>query len=112
MDTIRKSRPKMTPQRVAALSKLAKKIDREEGDLIKAKGRAVFARHAAMQQVIALLKAARLEQGLSLAEVGESSGIGKANLSRLENDASPNPTWDTIARYAESVGRRLQVSVR
>jgi transcriptional regulator with XRE-family HTH domain len=58
------------------------------------------------------LKAARLQQGLSLTEVGERSGIGKANLSRLENDASPNPTWDTIIRYAESVGRKLEVNLR
>ena len=62
--------------------------------------------------MIAALKAARQSQGLSLAEVGEKSGIGKANLSRLENDAAPNPTWDTITRYADSVGRKLQVSVQ
>ena len=112
MNTTRKSHPKMTPERIAELSKLAKKIDREERDSIKAKGRAIFARHEMMQKVIGALKAARQAQGLSLAEVGERSGIGKANLSRLENDASPNPTWDTIARYAESVGRKLEVTVQ
>ncbi len=112
MDTIRKTHPKMMPQRIAALSKLAKKIDREESDSIKKRGRAVFARHEMIQTVIAALKAARQAQGLSLAQIGELSGIGKANLSRLENDAAPNPTWDTIARYAESVGRKLQVKVR
>lgn len=112
MNTSRKAHPKMTPERIAELSKLAKKIDREERDSIKAKGRAIFARHEMMQKVIAALKAAREARGLSLAEVGERSGIGKANLSRLENDASPNPTWDTIARYAESVGRKLEVNVQ
>jgi DNA-binding XRE family transcriptional regulator len=112
MDAIRKSHPKITPARIAALSKLAKKIDREEADSIKAKGAAVFARHEIIQTVIAALKAARQEQGLSLSEIGERSGIGKANLSRLENDAAPNPTWDTIARYADSVGRKLQVKIR
>ena len=112
MDTTRKTHPKMTPERVAELAKLAKRIDREEAEQIKSKGRAVFARHEAIQKVIAALKAARQAQGLSLAEVGERSGIGKANLSRLENDALPNPTWDTIMRYAESVKRKLRVSVR
>jgi DNA-binding phage protein len=111
MKSSQKSHPKMTPQRIAVLSKLAVQIDRKEMESIKGKGRAAFARHEAMQQVIAALKAARQARGLSLAEVGEKSGIGKANLSRLENDASPNPTWDTIARYAESVGRKLQMSV-
>jgi len=112
MPSTRKTHPKITPARISELSRLARKIDREEADLIKAKGRASFARHEAMQSVIAQLKAARQGQGLSLAEVGEKSGIGKANLSRLENDATPNPTWDTIARYAESVGRRLRVRVQ
>ena len=112
MDTIPKSHPKLTPQRISALSKLAKKLDHEEGESIKAKGRAAFARHEMIQTVIAALKAARQAQGLSLSEIGERSGIGKANLSRLENDAAPNPTWDTIARYAESVGRKLQLKIR
>ena len=112
MATVRKSHPKMTPQRVAELSKLAKEIDRKESESIKSKGRAFFRRHEMIQQVIAELRAARQAQGLSLAEVGERSGIGKANVSRLENDASPNPTWDTIVRYAKSVGRKLEVSLR
>ena len=112
MNTNRKTHAKVTPQRIAELSKLAKKIDREERDSIKAKGRAIFARHEMMQKVIGTLKAVRQAQGLSLAEVGELSGIGKANVSRLENDVSPNPTWDTIARYAESIGRKLDVNVQ
>jgi transcriptional regulator with XRE-family HTH domain len=51
------------------------------------------------------------DRGLSLADVGKKSGIGNANLSGLENDASPNPTWDTIVRHAESVGRKVQMRV-
>jgi len=112
MHTRRKSHPKLTTARIAHLSKLAKKIDRDEGEAIKAKGRAVFARYEAMQRLIAALKAARQAQGLSLAQVGERSGIGKENVSRLENLALPNPTWDTIWRYAESVGRKLKVRVQ
>jgi DNA-binding XRE family transcriptional regulator len=112
MNGRRKSHPKLTSRRIKALSRLAKKIDREERESIKARGRAMFSHHEAMQKVIAALKAARQARRLSLAEVGERSGIGKANVSRLENDRSPNPTWDTIRRYAESVGRKLEVSVR
>lgn len=112
MPTTRKTPPKITPQRIAELSRLAKKIDREEAEQIKAKGRVIFTDYEALQNLIGQLKAARQAQGLSLAQVGEKSGIGKANLSRLENDAAPNPTWDTIARYAASVGRKLRVSVQ
>jgi DNA-binding XRE family transcriptional regulator len=111
MNTKPKVHPKLSPARIAELSRLAKRIDKEEGESIRARGRAVFARHEMMQKLIAELRAARQAQGLSLADVGEKSGIGKANLSRLENDTAPNPTWDTIVRYAESVGRKLAVSV-
>jgi DNA-binding XRE family transcriptional regulator len=103
---------KVTPEHAAHLAALAGKIDREERDSIKAKGRSFFARHELVRNKILELKAARQAQGLSLAEVGERSGIGKANLSRLENDLSPNPTWDTIIRFAESVGRHIDVHVR
>ena len=112
MKNVHKTHPKMTAERVAVLSALAKKIDREERESIKSKGRAIFAHRELMQRVIASLKAARQERGLSLTDVGEKSGIGKANLSRLENDSSPNPTWDTIVRYAESVGCKLDVLIR
>ena len=52
MNIAGKTHPKITPERIAKLSQLAKKIDREERDSIKAKGRAIFARHEAMQKVI------------------------------------------------------------
>lgn len=110
--TIRKTHPLLTPQRLAELAELAKKIDREEGEEIKAKGRAIFDRHEAIVNLISGLKAARIEKGLTLETVGEKSGIGKANVSRLENDRRPNPTWDTLARYAEAVGKSLVATLK
>jgi len=108
---MRKYPAKLTPERVAELPGLAKKIDREEAGQIKGKGREVFAHYEAIQKLIATLKAAREAQHLPLAEIGDKSGIGKANLSRLENALTPNPTWDTIMSYAASVGKKLQVSM-
>jgi hypothetical protein len=32
---------------------------------------------------------------------GDRTGIEKGNLSRLENVANPNPTFDTLTRYAD-----------
>jgi len=107
----RKTHPALTPQRIAALTALAKKIDREEADEIKAQGRAFFLRHATLRNLIMAMKQRRLDRGLSLADVGERSGIGKANLCRLENDPSPNPTLDTLLRYADAVGATLRISV-
>jgi DNA-binding phage protein len=107
----RKSHPALTPKRLAALNALAGKIDREEAPELKAAGRSILLRHGTVRQLIASLKEARLAKDLSLGEVGERSGIGKANLSRLENDPTPNPTLDTLLRYAEAVGVKMRVSL-
>ena len=57
------------------------------------------------------LKKARERAGLSLSRLAELSGIDKAALSRLESGRHPNPTLDTLARYARAVGKRLVVSL-
>jgi DNA-binding phage protein len=45
--------------------------------------------------------------GLTLAAVSKRTGIDQATLSRLENGLQPNPTIDTLWRYASAIGRRL-----
>lgn len=57
------------------------------------------------------LKTAREQQGLSLADVAERSGIDKAALSRLETGAQTNPTIDTLWRYAYALGKDLAWAV-
>lgn len=107
----RKTHPAVTPERVKELSTLARTIDSREAEGIRQEGRALLLRHRQVGDLIVALKKARLRKGLSLSEVGERSGIGKANLSRLENDQSPNPTLDTLMRYAEAVGVEMRVSL-
>jgi len=63
----------------------------------------------ALRQAFQLLKAERLAQGLSLAEVEKRAGIGRAALSRLENEAEANPTVLTLERYSEALGKNLVV---
>jgi DNA-binding XRE family transcriptional regulator len=60
----------------------------------------------ALRQIVAALKAAREEAGLSLADVARCSGLGKAALSRLENGQQINPTLSTLYRYAAAVGKQ------
>jgi len=105
----RRSSKKLSDERVRRLKRDAERIDREEGDAIRGKGRSVKARHERLREVVQVLKAERERLGLSLAEVGERSGIGKSNLSRIENDPDPNPTLDTLLRYAESLGRDIRI---
>src|SRR5207247_2239596 len=46
------------------------------------------------------LKKAREAAGLTLAAVAQRTGMDQATLSRLENGRQPNPTVDTLWRYA------------
>jgi DNA-binding XRE family transcriptional regulator len=67
------------------------------------KGGAYFA----VKTLIHELKAARETAGLTLAALSKATGMDQASLSRLENGRQPNPTIDTLWRYAHAVGRRL-----
>jgi len=53
------------------------------------------------------LRRHREQAGLSLGDVAARSGLDKATLSRLENGWYPNPTLNTLARYARGIGKRL-----
>lgn len=61
----------------------------------------------ATQVVVHELKKARVAAGLTLAAVSKLTGMDQATLSRLENGRQPNPTVDTLWRYANAVGRQL-----
>ncbi len=61
----------------------------------------------ATARFIGTLRQRREKAGLSLGDVAERSGIDKASLSRLENGLYPNPTMNTLARYARAIGKRL-----
>ncbi len=72
--------------------------------LRKAETQGIAVRHA-----IAALKAERERQGLSLADVKERTGIDRSALSRLENNEEANPTLNTLARYADAVGKQMLI---
>ena len=57
------------------------------------------------------LEKARLSAGLSLTEIARRSGIDLASLSRLEAGKNPNPTFETLSRYAAALGLRLNLSL-
>jgi len=62
-------------------------------------------------ELLRQLRTAREEQGLSLAELTELTGMDRSALSKLETGQRPNPTLETLIRYAEAVGKRLVVSL-
>jgi predicted transcriptional regulator len=64
-----------------------------------------------LQELLAQLKAAREAKGLSLADLTELTGMDRSALSKLETGQRANPTVETLVRYAEAVGKRLEVSL-
>jgi Helix-turn-helix len=60
---------------------------------------------------IAELKLRREEQGLSLVDVSERSGLDCGMLSRLENGEILNPTMATLWRYADAIGAQVSLGV-
>jgi len=86
----------------------AVKLDKNE---IVTKGRAVFAAHKVARKALDQLKAERVRQGLSLADIRDRTGIGREAISKLENDQVPNPTMRTLIRYAGALGVKLELKI-
>ena len=57
-------------------------------------------------KALSALSHARQSRGLSLSEIARRSGIDLASLSRLETGKNPNPTFETLSRYADAMGLR------
>ena len=101
---------RLTPEKAAKYRKIREQIDEELSDLI--------ARHhqrvAALDQqaeLVKQLKSVRKQRGLSLSDMTKLTGMDRSALSKLETGQRPNPTVDTLVRYAQAVGKRLVVSV-
>jgi len=101
---------RLTPEEAAKYKAVREQVAEELPDLI--------ARHhertAVLDQLQALLeqlKAAREAKGLSLADLTERTGMVRSALSKLEIGQRPNPTIETLVRYAEAVGKRLVLTL-
>jgi ribosome-binding protein aMBF1 (putative translation factor) len=66
---------------------------------------------AAILGLVARFKSARENQGLTLAEVAERMGIDAPALSRLETGKMLNPTLATLHKWAEAIGRKLDIDL-
>jgi transcriptional regulator with XRE-family HTH domain len=64
--------------------------------------------HRVLKDLGATLRLRREHLGLSLEAVTERCGINRAALSKLELGQNPNPTFETVWRYAAALGEQLQ----
>lgn len=101
---------RLTPDEAAKYKAIREQVAEELPELIERH----HERMAILDQVRELfwqLKAAREAKGLSLSDLTELTGMDRSALSKLEAGQRPNPTIETLVRYAEAVGKRLEVSL-
>jgi DNA-binding XRE family transcriptional regulator len=70
----------------------------------------VYVAPGAAAECIRTLKEARTAAGLTLKAVAARSRLRMETLSRMELGKVPNPTVDTLNRYAAAVGYTLSLS--
>ncbi len=100
----------LTPEEAAKYRRIREQVAEELPDLV-ARHQARTAAAVQLSGVLEQLKAAREARGLSLADLTRLTGMDRSALSKLETGQRPNPTIETLARYAEAVGKRLEVSL-
>ena len=101
---------RLTPDEAAKYKKIREQVAEELPELI-ARHHERMASLDQLDQVLGQLKAAREAKGLSLTDVTELTQMDPSAISKLETGQRPNPTVETLVRYAEAVGKRLVVTL-
>lgn len=101
---------RLTPEEGAKYTAIRRQVADELPDLV--------ARHhdrmpalEQLHELLTQLKAAREAMGLSLSDMTQLTGMDRSALSKLETGQRGNPTVETLARYAEAVGKRLVMTL-
>jgi ribosome-binding protein aMBF1 (putative translation factor) len=110
------TKAELTPEQRAAFRSIREQaeIDRPGPDELIERGDVEeFVSQGAFMELLGWVEAIRRERerkGLSLTDVAERSGLTRAMVSKLENGHNPNPTLDTLARYALAMDLELKLS--
>src|SRR3990170_4549486 len=103
----------LTPEEQQRWNRANAEVEIEKEDILAKARRIKAARNkvnVAVREAMKALKLERQAQGLSLSDVEKRTGIGRAALSRLENETELNPTVVTLTRYAEALGKEVVVN--
>jgi DNA-binding XRE family transcriptional regulator len=101
---------RLTPEEAARFREVREQVAEELPELIARHEERLIALDQ-LADLVKQLKAAREEQGLSLADMTRLTGMDRSALSKLETGQRLNPTIETLVRYADAVGKRLVVSL-
>lgn len=99
-----------TPEARAAEAQVREVLDREyreTGTIATTGDGTTMWDQVAFRRFVMGLRRERERLGLSLTDVAERAKIDKAALSRLENGQQLNPTVNTLARYAQALGKSV-----
>jgi DNA-binding XRE family transcriptional regulator len=77
----------------------------ESGDLVP------LSAIESLMGALAELRAERERLGISATEVARRMGVSKSWISHLESGNRSNPTFETLIRYAEAIGKGIRLSV-
>ncbi len=99
---------RLTPKEAAQYREIRKRVAAELPELIERHHERVAALDQ-LDELLRQLKAARQKQGLSLADLAGLTGMDRSALSKLETGRRSNPTMETLVRYADAVGKRLDL---
>ncbi len=105
----------LTPEEQQRWNRANAEVASDKADILAKARRIKAARkkvNVAVREAMKALKHERQAQGLSLSDVEKRTGIGRAALSRLENETELNPTVVTLTRYAEALGKEVVVNFR
>ena len=101
---------RLTPEESAKYKEIRERVTEELPDLI-ARHHERLATLDQLGELLTQLKVAREERGLSLSDLTDLTGMDRSAISKLETGQRPNPTIETLVRYAEAVGKHLLVSL-
>lgn len=92
---------------------LRRAIEEEKAgvEVNRALGLAALRERRELSKIVDQLKNLRKQLGIPLSNVAEKTGMTRGNLSRLENMDGPNPTIETLRRYAEAIGQRIEIAI-
>jgi DNA-binding XRE family transcriptional regulator len=102
--TRRSTGRRLTPEE-AAQARLARAEAEQEKPAVIARYRA----RKAAQELVSALRSARQDAELTLQEMQDRTGMDASNIVKLETGQRENPTLETLFRYADAVGKQLEL---
>lgn len=101
---------RLTPEEAAKYRRVREQVQAELPE-IQARGRQLLSMANSAARIFQELKTLRESKGLSLADVGDLSGMDRSFISKLETGVYTNFTFQTLERYALTLGKHVEVSL-